>query len=554
VLWHTLRHLRGRQILGQVRKRLRDRFVDPTRFAKRPAPPFPGCAWTLAGDPLAPGVPCNTAGSLKDGRFRFVNHEVSLGWPPRWECPEQTRLWQYNLHYFDWLWSLDYAGAREVVEDWIRRHALARRRVGWEPFPVSLRLQNWLALFFGRFRRQTEADTRWTETLWPSIFLQAEWLSRNLEYHLLANHLLENAVALTWVGACFAGEDAQRWRRKGLELLAKELDEQILPDGMHFERSPMYHLRALYLVVLLSTVDRPILRLPLAPVLERMIDATECLLHPDGQIALFNDSAFGIANDPRSMIEAGRDRSGRFEDSGSPGGPWSLPEAGYFGFRADGIYLICDAGPMGPDYMLGHAHGDLLSFELSLDGHRAIVDGGVYSYESDEMRPYCRSTRAHNTVEIDARDQAEFWSVFRVGRRARPSYVDWEPSEEGFRLSGRHDGYTRLPGSPTHQRTFDFERPATLEIRDTVHSARPVRVASRIHLHPDCSVEELSETTASVRLGATGFRLIWSGAVEELIREESWYCPQFAVRERNTCLTCLSFGSQVETKLRIERV
>ena len=78
-----------------------------------------------------------------------------------------------------------------------------------------------------------------------------------------------------------------------------------------------------------------------------------------------------------------------------------------FGARtADGHYLVCDAAPIGPDYLPGHAHGDLLSFELSLGGHRVFVDSGVESYEADELRRYCRSTRAHNTVELDGADIA----------------------------------------------------------------------------------------------------------------------------------------------------
>jgi len=554
VLWHTLRHLRGRQIVGQVWKRARGRLLDPARYARREAPAFPGCDWILTREPLPPGAQSNTAEALGGGRFNFVNHGADVGWPPRWNCPEQSRLWQYNLHYFEWMWALDYETAREVAGDWIQRHDLARDRVGWEPFPVSVRLQNWLALFFGRHRERTENDPGWLATLWPSVWLQTEWLLSNLEYHLLGNHLLENAVALSWAGACFGGADADRWSRKGIEVLERELHEQILPDGMHFERSPMYHLRAVYLVVLLAGLERPDLRGRLGPVLQRMLEATEKLLHPDGRIALFNDSAFGITNDPGQLLEAGRSLLGTSDERGSGDGPWALSDAGYFGFRDRGTYVICDAGPVGPDYMPGHAHGDLLSFELSFDGHRMVVDGGVYSYDADEMRRYCRSTRAHNTVEIDEQDQCEFWEAFRVGRRGRPIYVDWEPTPEGFRLASRHDGYARLPGSPSHQRTFTFDRSGGLGIDDTIVSSRPVRAVSRVHLHPECLVERFTDHTVVVSRGDQRMRLHWSGAVDELVHEDSWYCPQFGVRQDNVSLACLSYGSRINTTLRIEPV
>lgn len=554
LLWHTLRHLRGRQISGQVWKRVRSRLFDPARFARRTAPPFPGCDWTLCPEPPAPGIQANTAEALAAGRFSFVGHDVALGWPPRWDCFDQSRLWQYNLHYFDWIWALDYEAAREAARDWIRRHDLARSRVGWEPFPVSLRLQNWLAVFFGRYRERTENDPDWIATLWPSVWLQTEWLRSNLEHHLLANHLLENAVALTWAGACFGGADANRWFDEGRTLLDRELDEQILPDGMHYERSTMYHLRAVYLVVLLACLERPDLRDRLLPVLRRMLDATEKLLHPDGQIALVNDSAFGISNDPGELLEVGRGLLGEADDRRHGSGPWALPDAGYFGTRDNGIYVICDAGPVGPDYMPGHAHGDLFSFELSIGGKRMVVDTGVFSYETDEMRDHCRSTRAHNTVEIDGQDQCEFWGAFRVGRRGRPSYVDWEPSADGFRLASRHDGYMRLAGSPSHQRTFEVVRSGRIDVEDTIVSSRPVRAVSRIHLHPECSVEQLTHDTAVVVHGDQRLRLHWSGAVDELVHEDSWYCPRFGLRQANVSLACMTYGSRINTTLRIERL
>jgi uncharacterized heparinase superfamily protein len=285
-----------------------------------------------------------------------------------------------------------------------------------------------------------------------------------------------------------------------------------------------------------------------------MLVATDKLLHPDGQIALFNDSAFGIANDPGELLEAGRSLLGTTDERESGDGPWALRDAGYFGFRDGGAYVICDAGPVGPDYMPGHAHGDIFSFELSFDGRRMVVDGGVYSYEAGEMRRYCRSTRAHNTVEIDEQDQCEFWEVFRVGRRGRPTYVDWEPGPDGFRLASRHDGYSRLPGSPSHQRSFTYDRSGRLDIEDTIVSSRPVRVASRVHLHPECVIEQLTDDSAVIVSGDRRVLLSWSGAVDELVHEDSWYCPEFGVREKNACLACLSYGSRINTTLRSERL
>ena len=82
------------------------------------------------------------------------------------------------------------------------------------------------------------------------------------------------------------------------------------------------------------------------------------------------------------------------------------------------------------------AIADFFSFELSLRGTRVVVDSGVSTYETGPMREYCRSTRAHNTVEIEGQDLVELWGAFRVGRRCRPREVEWKELEDGLSFRG----------------------------------------------------------------------------------------------------------------------
>lgn len=73
-----------------------------------------------------------------------------------------------------------------------------------------------------------------------SLALQARYLRRRIEWHLLANHLFVNAKALIYCGLCFSGAEADEWLGTGLRILKRQVPEQILADGGHFERSPMY--------------------------------------------------------------------------------------------------------------------------------------------------------------------------------------------------------------------------------------------------------------------------------------------------------------------------
>lgn len=546
-LWyHTVRPLRGRQILAQLRSRLARYAEDPAAFRARPVPAYPGARLQPRAPFLPPAARAQARADLLAGEFSFLNRREQVGFPPRWNALELPRLWRYNLHYFEYIWDLGYDAARAAALDWIERHALARDQTGWEPYPTSLRLVNWCAFFYGEHRRRTEADAALRDALWGSIFLQAEWLSRHLETHLLGNHLLENAAALLLAGRCFGGECAGRWERSGRGVLASELPEQVLEDGGHVERSPMYQLRVAWLLLTLRNADADALAPLVAGPLAGLLRAASQLRHPDGEIALFNDSAFGVYPAPQALLAASERVGGGPAPAPSQAcAGFALARTGYFGARGEGgAFVVCDAAPIGPDYQPGHAHGDLLSFELSFNGRRVVADSGVHGYEDDPLRAWCRSTRAHNTVEIDGQSQCEFWSVFRVARRGRPRDVRFETRTDGFRLTAWHDGYQRLAGRPRHQRRFAWHERGVLLVKDEVTSDRRVTARSRLHLHPDCVVERVEGLAARIRHPGGVFQVRFAGP-GQLALEPSIYCPEFGVQHERTALCFEAVGERL---------
>ncbi len=552
-IYHTVRYLKPRQIVGQAHSIARARLEDPARFASRSVPSYPGCRWKPAGPFLSPGIQDNDAGEILAGRMSFINQTQAIGWMPDWDRADLPKLWSYNLHYFEWIWAFDGDGvesAKEAVLDWIERCPLKKDSVGWEAYPTTLRLMNLCAFFFGENKSRVQADEAFTERLWKSVWLQAEWLSSHLEYRLLGNHLLEDAGALALAGACFDGPDAARWLELGLKLLREQVAEQVPSDGLHFELSPMYHSRIVYLLLTLHNTGDSRVRAIVGPVLGRVLDALAHMCHPDGRISLLNDSAFGVYNKPDDLfgyaasLGIGNDAKVR-----EASGPWLLSDAGYYGYRGkDGSYIICDAGQLGPDYIPGHAHADMFSFELSLNGCRVIVDCGVHDYECSETRAYCRSTRAHNTVEIAGQDQAEMWGAFRVARRGYPQGVDWRPTSDGFELAACHNGYCRLPGRPIHCRSFSWSNSGFLKVTDRVTTSRAVECRSYLHLHPDCSVEQQRDDEVLVTYPAGHFLVRFSGP-GRLECVDGQYHPEFYVTQRNTILayswTVLPGGEEV---------
>src|SRR5690606_28107918 len=122
---------------------------------------------------------------------------------------------------------------QQLIDSWIAGNP-ATAGDGWEPYPLSLRVVNWIKAWLQGGLASQPVPQHWLD----SLATQLAWLERRVEYHLLANHLLKNGKALFFGGLFLAGPDAERWRRLGLGILLREADEQILPDGGHFERSP----------------------------------------------------------------------------------------------------------------------------------------------------------------------------------------------------------------------------------------------------------------------------------------------------------------------------
>lgn len=466
-------------------------------------------------------------------RFRFLNVERECRSVGDWNDATAEKLWLYNLHYFADL----AAGDADERLDW--HVALISRWIdenpptggaGWEPYPTSLRIGNWI--------RWRAAGHTPPDGFDRSLALQARWLRQRIEYHLRGNHLLANAKALVLAGVYFEGAEAAEWRDYGLRLLERELATQVLEDGGHSERSPMYHALVLEdLLDLVNASEGVAGVIPPATIdawrgyASRMIGWLESVTHPDGEIALLNDAAFGIAPAP-AELRAYADRLGI-----RPAGGALADVSGYVRAERGAAVLIVDVAAVGPDEQPGHAHADTLTFELSLHGTRVIVDTGTSTYGPGPQRAFERSTAAHNTVEIDGRDSSEVWSSFRVARRARPRDVSVTERSEYLEIRGAHDGYVRLSGRPVHSRVWRLSD-TRLTIIDRV-SANRLPSVGRILLHP--SVTPAGEGV--LRL-ADGRECRWqvTGA-SAMIRSASWH-PEFGVSRSTHCLVYTFAGSE----------
>jgi uncharacterized heparinase superfamily protein len=366
--------------------------------------------------------------------------------PEDWNLPGEPRLRRFHLHYGEevlgWARRGETDIAARALEAWIAANP-PRPGDAWHPYPLSTRIGNWVAAV-------SLEPTLATEPVADSIGRQLAHLERNLEDDVLGNHLIRNARALVLGGAALGRPELVE---RGVGLVRRELPEQVLPDGGHYERSPVYHLIVLRdLLEIRAATGTGWLDEPIA----RMQEFASALARPDGAPALFNDGALDLA--PSLELPSRADGLAVF------------PETGYAVVREHGLWLAFDCGPPAPPFLPAHAHADALSFQLWVDGRPAVLDPGAFTYEPGPDRQWFRSTSAHSTISVNGLDQFELWGAFRAGPLPSPRLLSTVPLEAEVRL-----------GVVTHRRRLRLE-PHDLVVEDELDGTGEVDVVSSLPL------------------------------------------------------------------------
>jgi len=370
-----------------------------------------------------------------------------------------------------------------------------------------------------------------------SLAVQAVWLERNLETHLLGNHLFANAKALIYAGLFLQGEEAERWYETGKSLVERELPEQVLSDGANFELSTMYHLIFLEDLLDLVNIHRVYDReFPptIAESIPRMIQWMVKMCHPDGEIAFFNDAAIGVTPSVAEIRTYG-ERLGFFSEDDDRSKLKvvfaEFPDSGYSRIEIEDAVAIVDRATIGPDYLPGHAHADTLSFELSLFGRRVVVNSGTSVYGTGVQRQIERGTAAHSTVMVDSENSSEVWGGFRVARRAKVLAYDSVKKGEKWVLSASHDGFRRLSGKPVHHREWSMSQ-KQMEIRDTISGRGVHHISAIFPIHPQVTVDSKQHQGVTLHVDHHPVKMMIEGEGELELRS-SHYHPEFGCSVEN---------------------
>jgi hypothetical protein len=443
---------------------------------------------TSKADDILNGIP---RGMLLDWfpRFRFEG-------PIQWDAsPFRDREWFWILNRHEqWnILSQAYWGTGdekytqrfvEELTDWIKTRPVVtdgthNSSASWRTIEAGIRMfASWPAAW-QRFLTSPNFTPEANLLYLMSLVDHARHLERNPTG---GNWLTMEMNGLLHVAILFPEfKESARWRIKALDILNKELDKQVYPDGMQYELTTGYHQVALdnfLMPVRLCELNGISLPEGYLSKLERMYDAIMYLTKPSGFLPATNDSDAAIEKvfgegkwaDGRRKLKDAAIRYSRSDllyvatngEQGTPPGKTShtFPYAGFYvmrqGWTIDSLYLVFDAGPFGA----GHQHEDKLSFEAYAYGETLLFDPGRFSYADPVFHPYALSTAAHNTAMVDGQGQAR--------QRQKPEDRKWVVSEplsnpwisqpDFDYVEGVYDeGYgPQLDRSVTHRRAILF--------------------------------------------------------------------------------------------------
>lgn len=460
LLIETLKYIKWSQIYYQVYYRLKNKFF---KFKENTLVPF--------GQRISfeySVVPRNSY--LGDFNFKFLNLDYSFS-EIDWNFSGHGKLWTYNLNYFEFLLqeNLDREEGFSLIKDFISQKDQLKDAL--EPYPISLRCINWVKFLANHETVDSELDAK--------LYNDLKRLSSNLEYHIMANHYLENGFGLLF-GAYYFKDDYLYQKAK--KIIQSQLKEQILKDGGHYELSPMYHLIILHRVldsfqlVSKNPWKDDKLEAELQNAAELMLGWISQIQFKNGDFPMVNDSTIGVAPSPKELMEYAK----RMEIVPKK---QALGDSGYRKLETESLELLFDVGQIAPSYQPGHSHADNLQILAYKNGLPVLVETGISTYEKNERRQNERSTSSHNTVTVNRLNSSEVWSGFRVGRHAKTTILEDSP----LKISAKHNGYRRL--GLEHQRTIEKVEQSVV-VKDAIEGKFHKRhVEGHLHFHPDRKVE-----------------------------------------------------------------
>jgi len=458
---------------------------------------------------------------------------------PRWLPPSAGPEWIAAWHAFGWIDDLTTAGgpardaAGDLVKSWICENT-AWHDVAWRSDVLATRVFAWIAHFDEIVRRDQDHTLR--RAMLTSIAAQLRHLARTASWEVRGVARLRALKGLI-AGRAALGAPAARLA-KVLKALEREVQAQIFPDGGHLSRNP-----SLQLQVLKDLIDtRAVLRAAqietpaaLQHAIERMAPMLRFFRHGDRRLALFNDSL----EEDGVLIDLVLTRS---ETKG--GAPNQAPQTGFDRLQAGRSLAIMDTGRPPPRGFDEIAHAGTLSFEMSHERERIIVNCGTYRGPKLSWSRVARASAAHSVLVVADTNSIEIREDGALGG-GPPSIARERAEHEGQQwISATHEGYRDRFGLTYARQLFLAANGEDLRGEERLTGRPGAAFTVRFHLHPSVQASLAQEGVAVLFRLPSGmcWRLRAAGA--EISLGESVYLGSGEARKTQQVVLSGTVGSE----------
>ena len=392
------------------------------------------------------------------------------------------------------------------------------------------------------------------DALWDALVRivasHAPLIERRLSLHSSAgNHTVAEAAGLVYAGLLFPEmKRSDRWLDTGTSLLRDLARTQVLPDGGGIEQTFWYHRFNIQLLSLVAALlphcgrETPV---EISEATDRGSRFLGAMGLDVGRLLPIGDGDGGHALSEYLRLNIPSDipttTPRRFYDSGYTVANIGSPAT---------ASLVFDHGSLGMPPCYGHGHADALNLLLRSDGEDVFVDPGTYIYTGDQKwRRYFRGTRAHNTITVDGRDQAQQDGCFLWKKPFRTRLIAAEHDGDTCgRLVADHNGYR--DAGVRHVRGIAWVRDQWLVVSDMVFGQGVHELELNWHLARAPEWRDDENFGLQVPGGPLSVRC-QGGTISTRSGERSpisgWRSPSFGVIEPATTVRCHYHGEVPHT-------
>ena len=409
-----------------------------------------------------------------------VKFENAIDWLA---CPNGDEEWTFMLARHGHILQLaeafaitenrSYAEkAAQILDDFIQNAPLTEKAKAttWRTLDVGIRAANWCASY-PILRQAGVIDDTLRKAFFNNLAAHGEYLlAADNTFTRLSNWGVIGDAGLYVTGLFLENE---HYSCTALTRLERMVALQIMPDGVHWEQSPMYHnevLEALLLVLAVAKQHGRTVPSAIKEAARAMCKADIAAQKPDGRQFLQGDSDDTCQKDLLTrgayLLQDSEIKSAAYQvldfdtlflcgqkanaeytallATPQPVKSTALRESGNFYLRAGaGEQLLCThffCAAMGS----GHGHASLLHADVTYGTHDILVDSGRFTYVNGTMRCLLKSAKMHNTIVVDEADFAPPQDSWSFVRKAQPLATYFYEADGYSVCEGGHLGYAGL--------------------------------------------------------------------------------------------------------------